>query len=150
MTLYPDELVLLLKLRTNRREANQIIDRNCWALAALEELWMKRDDDTGSGTMENTSLGCPHCVYNDGAYGIQFMCHECRYKEISNPPRFMSPCVYVRFGGVCLEDLLCISLTPYGIIVSCPKSRDDLESARVFLKGHIEWAHEVIRRGGAE
>ena len=127
-------------LWTEIGEALTIRQRFKAALAALN-----------AGTPAIIPFGCPHCVLpRDGN------CCNCRYTECAEGTGSYD-CLRVSFGGVTAESVSrLIKLTPTSVEVypgwrlgekvdlTAPGMREQLELARTFCAGHIEWANVVL------
>ena len=135
---------------TTVKEAKLIKERFTAVLSALER--------RKNGLFE---LGCPHChSIDENGKDRTYDCDNCRY----NTPPFTRrrsvdadcPCICVPFGehtGMGPVSNV-IQLSPNTVcIVGCVLNPDavrqkDEQAAIIFARGHIEWADEVIRRGG--
>jgi hypothetical protein len=128
MILTKAELACLLEVETTVAQAKKIIRRNQLALNALKARQNKL-----------IKLGCPHC----SGY-----CTGCAYevgKEGSD--RISTWCLEYSFGGLTAHDIRVVELGEEDIEVfgaNYPKTERD--KAERWLKGHIEWGREVIRR----
>lgn len=124
-----EELENLLHIPTTVAEAQQILKRNTGLLDALE-----RKDYAYTG-----NAGCPHC--GDHA------CTECAWFLYGS-----AGCFDGMFGGL---SVLSRTGVCYGVdseSLFLPEASIDrtraLRRARIFLRGHVEWAEAVISRGG--
>lgn len=141
--LSPQELEDLMKVPTTVEEARQIKERN----ERLLELLEKNEDGY-------VAIGCPHCSYSSSK---GFSCKRgertCRwYKYPGVHKRYSMPCVYVPFGGISYADVSriinyessCAQVKNTEAEFSIYKKQK--QQAKIFLKGHIEWAEAVISK----
>ena len=124
------ELEALLRVPTTVRQAEKILERNRKALRALK-----------AGSRSTIRIGCPHCL--DAADGLGRMrCGHCVYHDGMS---YAMSCLDFQFGGYDANDVRSViklymdKIVVDGAMLAHP-------AAVVWLKGHIEWAQEVIKR----
>lgn len=130
------ELACLLEVPTTVADAEMILKRNQRMLRLLKA--------RQAGRVE---YGCPHCLAAGGNENILGNCDICKYPSDTGPKR--SRCCYYSFGGVSFDynDVQrYINLRAHDASVYSPRAHEDCDKAITWVKGHIEWAREVIRR----
>ena len=135
------ELALLLKIPTTVEQARKIKKRNELLLKAL------------LAGVSGESSECPHCAEASLIVGkdyADFSCGKCAWNrdELSTVGgMFFCVSERVRFGGVKYAEVYShLWLNPgYAVIGGNALDNPKVEP---FIRGHIEWAEEVIRRGG--
>ncbi len=136
-----EELENLLKVPTTFEQAKLIKQRNEWALEQLERL----EKNWNAEFSEEIDLGCPHCTFVGGSHN----CDACHWRKY--PGDYYMRCASASFGGIKLSD---VDLVDYGCftvsVYADGRDEDEIEDAKTFVTGHIEWAEEVIKRGGTE
>jgi len=155
-----EELEILLKVETSVEFANQIIKRNQGLLDFLNTLPATKeeidewDDDCSFRHVEH--FGCPHCHYEKGV----FECEKCVWQKANPVSLEKFFCCAITFGGITHEFItsfeyvyLSYSADKEKIIGTVPDDEleyddyfQELEDCKTFVKGHIEWAKEVIKR----
>lgn len=136
--LRPKELKALLSVETTVEQAKQIIERNQVVLD-----WMKKNPKK----FMSWNIACPHCI--QAPYG-NFECKSCAYSK-NNPELFLS-CTRMTFGGFShylniINEVIRLRSSHIDYY-PCRKEAPPKQRRAVttWLKGHIEWAEEVIRR----
>lgn len=165
------ELNLLRKIKTSVDFAQRILSRNAQLLDYLETLpatveevknWDENDTISYRG-----DIGCPHCQYCD--LRKQFLCEECEWTKLAESMFYgksMFSCCSVTFGGISHRAItdgpyirLCYSADCEDVSGEFPdpddkggisEYLDSLEDCKTFVKGHIEWANEIIEMGENE
>lgn len=151
-----EELKNLLKVKTNRAQARQILKRNKGILKFLEQLPVTQeeyDQYDGDGLYDG-HVGCPHCY--------SYQCSNCSWQEFYEDRQacigYRQACIYVPFGGIryidC-EDISEIYLSYYQERESVrwdftynEEYPEELANLKTFIKGHIEWAKEILKKYG--
>lgn len=129
------ELACLLQVPTTVPMAEMILKRNQAILKMLKSC--------KSGEVKH---GCPHCLEAGGSSEILGDCRACKYPHVDGNPQGHRCCDY-SFGGVVFEDVsLIIDLHAHSVDVDMGHPNTESDTAEVWVKGHIEWAREVIRR----
>ncbi len=134
------ELQRLLKVPCTVKQARQIKRRNKQLLAALEA-GIKRQE----GTYPSFNVGCPHCSTN-------MNCTNCAWR--SYPGRHVLRCTDAKFYGTSLNNqvkmqyIIQFSSNKETLAYSLLDTDKAVNNAILFLKGHIEWANAVVKRGG--
>lgn len=145
------ELACLLEVPTTPEQARQILSRNQQALAML------LSDEPGT-----VDIGCPHCLDAKEEWKKQFpdapttglFCKTCAYTKTVDPADTLGghcACCTYSFGGHCYDDDVdaVVRLTSVSLDVDATnESFMSVRHAKVWLRGHIEWAEEVLRRAG--
>jgi len=164
-----EEFDILSLVNTPVEYAKKILERNAPILDFLETLpttekeikeW-KRSFENKFGFTGN--VGCPHCRYGYGKY----FCHSCDWQKVLSFENILFKCTKVTFGGishtkVCRQKFVDIEYAfdfeqVYGHL---PRIKEDgsfdqedidtylldLEGCKTFVKGHIEWAEEIIKQ----
>jgi hypothetical protein len=137
-----EELAGLLCVPTTVAQAKLILKRNMGMLRALE-----------TGREYHGKVGCPHCGHNN--------CEKCAWAKHpgEKPYGYGACCMGVSFGGVegrSVQDMSISYSFDEEHVFSADVIRDvglcaGLYSMTLrFLRGHIEWSNEVIRRGGVK
>ena len=121
-----NEKAYLMRIPTTVEQAQQILERNAQLLERLDAI----DDNV-------VEIGCPHCD--------QYRCPTCAWYAGG---RFK--CSSVTFGGVDLnsQSVVVYADTYAYLVFRDDASEEDVEEARIFLQGHMEWAAMVIAAGG--
>ena len=126
------ELEALLTVPTTVEQAKQIVKRSRAALKLIR-----------AGKEGIVRVGCPHCVAA-GSTNNNYRCGQCAYREAGKGEWFA--CVHFAFGGHKYSHVR------GWVRLQATSLEVDLDGISmkstpvVWLKGHIEWAREVIRR----
>jgi hypothetical protein len=125
------ELRNLLKVKTTKKQAEQIILRNQLALEMLKNYL----DDT-------VLVGCPHCEACD------VKCSKCAYNIGTGGNIYCQEyCLDYSFGGFRYRDVQSIiDIRPTHMHVRESTDEHTRYKARVWMEGHIEWAQAVLNQ----
>jgi len=164
------ELADLLTVKTTVEEAHTIKRRNVMLLAGLIEIerHLLQGKHMEQFATPLTSVGCPHCKQL-----MQVGCQGCSYvkSEAFGDDSSSLACLGAPFGGVPARKCACSAVQvqygsggervmynqrPMEYAAECiPQFQKKLQEAwnslndcRTLVLGHIEWANEVIERGG--
>jgi len=164
-----DELDALLCVPTTVTEAEEIKERFVLLLDGLDVISRELKSipeihGVAAAGKElsrfNILKGCPHCIFgpNEGSEFGRYRCSECRYNL--DGAAIDTKCCVFDFGGVShrsLDHQVWVALG-YETASIYPREvckGDDLHpwfvalhKSQLFCRGHIEWAEEIISRGG--
>jgi hypothetical protein len=152
-------LAILNALPTNRRKVET------WEMQLQH--YVDTVEEAGDQTdVAEIKLGCPHCDMLAG----KFRCHMCAYGCAKKYLKPINSCTFIgdiyctdaRFGGVSYRNLselssfLEIDLHADRVTVEMSEVglydwdhyKLQLQRAKRWSRGHIEWANEVIKRDG--
>ena len=153
--LTPDELVILRRVKTTKKQASQIKRRCKPLLKFLKYIprdytqftkWFNEGHDGSTVVTVSNTIGCPHC------HG----CLGCAYTTLVEGRGF-AQCTRVTFGGVTLDNttttfryvsVIFRSFNEEILIKKVAEKNFDLflqqlDEGIKFLAGHIEWADGV-------
>ena len=159
------ELDALLCVPTTVTEAEQIRERFTCLLDGLEVIRRELENLPKYGgiaaqpkRLSNVDFlkGCPHCENDGGVY----QCKGCRY-QITGTTSPMA-CIHFTFAGISYDglgnhvDIILASNCCHVQGRAVERGDDlhnwfaDLHRCQLLCRGHIEWADEVISRGGVK
>lgn len=162
------ELEFLRKVKTSVAFAQLILARNSQLFDYLDRLPETveelRDWDETTDIGYKGHIGCPHCHYCD--LRKQFLCEDCEWTKLAESMFYgksMFSCCSVTFGGISHRAItygpyirLCYSADCEDVSGEFPDPNDEegvseyldsLKACKTFVKGHVEWAEDVIERG---
>ncbi len=154
MVLSKKELRALLKVPTTVEQAKQI-KRRCEGLLEfmlkMKDNWAAIRAKTYKGfTTYEGVIGCPHCEETPTHHRMR-QCDKCAWVNYPNKSGGLA-CYSAKFGGITIEEVRCLRYwtkresafvnrlvnSPFSALLACIR----------FLRGYIEWAVAVIKKGG--
>lgn len=144
-----EELKILANLPTTVEEAQTIKRRFKAILDGLKKPPVNRLD---------IYEPCPHCAYDKATY--TYCCGKCRYNKMPFTDRALNRvlpcmrCLNIAFGVITARDVTDIVVlshhkaTVLGTLSSSLRAKELVSMARIWAKGHVEWADAVIKAGG--
>lgn len=147
MILTKKEREVLVKVKTTKTQARLILKRNQTVLDFLRKWWKT---DTRFPVAKTWRLGCPHCQQARHKQVKGSICSRCNWHNVKEDSSVRTFCLDVTFGGICQRDIvdtLELAHDSITLFTDWIGTEEDYECVCRFLKGHIEWARGILRKG---